>query len=679
MEPVSLEEIQKRMQAITVKPTPTERVIDPTTHDMTRGDNPTGSISLDRVKAAQEKQKEYDSKRVAPGSKSMMDEFTRERLTTENSQLAGSQRTTPIMSSHAPNFLGEAYEDDAGNAQFMDPVTGTLKPTNHREHVLLQDPEDGKFKVYKRTKDTDTNMLAAIGHIVLPGLVTSNAPRAAKAAGSAVETLGAINRLEDATGVRVPVSRAAASDSSAAHAGARAVSHLPGGAGPLEDAARGMAGQSGEAAERIAGMNTSGRVVSAEQAGGVAAKGLMDEIKPGGVLSQKVKEAYDKVDALMPPEHLAKTSKMENTSRVGWEIQREFASTKKEGLDPAFNQVIEAVISPEGLTYHGVKRLRTMIGEMIDTGKIPEGVSNGHLKRLYGALTDDLREIIKQRRVDGAVPLDAQRRLQLWERANTMAKAASERREKLVSILGANNKSDEAIFHSILRLASDKSTANAKLLDLARKSMPKDAWDEITSAAIGRMGRRVTDAGEHFDPGKFLRDYTNMSQRGKDILFGKSTPHRQALDDLAKISTRWDTALELSHKTGEFGHLGMAVGVVHKPTEMMGAILGFRLLSRAFAKPVTAKSIAKWADRYTNIVLAPRSPKGGTGFLSWTPAQRRVLFQATEHLAASLGRDPDTAEEAMKDMAGAGKKGFTAAAITSHIFKKLWGEVEGQR
>ena len=46
--------------------------------------------------------------------------------------------------------------------------------------------------------------------------------------------------------------------------------------------------------------------------------------------------------------------------------------------------------TPGGLTYEGIKNLRTNIGQMLSRGILPDDVNGSHLKQIYGALSDDL-------------------------------------------------------------------------------------------------------------------------------------------------------------------------------------------------------------------------------------------------------------------------------------------------
>lgn len=70
---------------------------------------------------------------------------------------------------------------------------------------------------------------------------------------------------------------------------------------------------------------------------------------------------------------------------------------------------------------------------------------------------------------------------------NCFARPAAGRRETLQSIVG--NKSDEALADIVLAVAGSSSRDNLKNLMVVRRTVGKDAWNEIASAAIARVAR----------------------------------------------------------------------------------------------------------------------------------------------------------------------------------------------
>lgn len=621
-------------------------------------DKPDDSYSLDQVQEGFKKiaipTKQAPQPENSPATQLLIDH--------RNALLAAAQKTTPIMAGHQKNYVGEAEVYDDGSVYYRG-EDGKLIPTDPEKHVVLQDPIDSKHKVFNRSKDTNEGTLAGIARLITGAAVTS--PIQVVRAGTAGVS-GTSKVLEAADRIQTPIPRAALSNNPVVHTTARVVSHLPGGAGPLERGAENMATGLENAAGRAAEIPT-GVVSTPEIAGSAAKTGLNETIRPGGALTDKVKAAYDKVDSMLPTPAATKNAALDNTRGIAGKIQTEFEATRKEGIDPTLNEVINAVTHPDGVNYVGLKRLIHNVGEMISTGKIPEGMDAGNLKRLYGSLKDDMREFLLQRRVDGSVPPDAGARVRAWEQANKVAAGVAARREQLAKVLGlTTDRSDEAVFHALMRAGSSGAGADAKLLNMARRSMNPDAWAEVQSAVTNKMGWRVGKGGEHFDPQNFMKDYDGLSDKAKDAFFGPAgSAHRQAIEDIKTVTRRFPQALDLSHRTGEVGHLLATGAALHEPSKLAGVMGTMNIFSRALAKPATAKSLATWAKRYENYALAPGSD-----------ARRRQLASATDQFAQVMGRDIDSRKETQKNMATVASKVITPVAIAGHIAKWLWDSVE---
>ena len=196
-------------------------------------------------------------------------------------------------------------------------------------------------------------------------------------------TISAPNEIGAAAerlGVSVP--RAAATESIPAKASAGALAQVPFVGTPLvsaskkaleglDKAARGVASSYGEPERFSAGTSAKGGIVN----------WISDK-------SDKIADRlYGNVDALVPK---AATSKLTKTRNVVDNIaqERKSAFLPKGG---AISQIEDAVGPNATLTYDGIKKLRSSIGEQMNQGLLPEGMSKSDLKRIYGALTEDLK------------------------------------------------------------------------------------------------------------------------------------------------------------------------------------------------------------------------------------------------------------------------------------------------
>lgn len=432
-----------------------------------------------------------------------------------------------------------------------------------------------------------------------------------KAAAPGTATGRQVAAAAQRAGVDIPV--AATSDNLGVRAAGALVKQAPFGAGaPLTRAADKAIVQIGQATERTAAEYGGGAAANAATAGSGARAGLENYIGP--VTSKRASAFYDRVTKLVDPKI---TTPLQKTALVAASIGSERSAA---ALDPssAVGQVMAALKRPQGLNYEGIQKLRTSIGEQVDTGILPAGMSKGELKQLYAGLTQDLERAVQN---SGGKAARA-----AFDHANAFYKALSARRENLARLLSAKN--DEGVFDAIVRIAGSTSTADAKLLRQARESLPPDDWNKIASAAISRLGGE----GDNFSPLKFLTAYGKLSPVGKDILFKSTgrTDLASALDDIATISQRFKK-LDSLRNTSNTGPFLAGAGIVTAPVQTAAGLLGAYVMAHVLARPATAKALANWSKAYTVAVMTPSK----TALASLKAASRQ--FAAT--IGHELGLD----------------------------------------
>jgi hypothetical protein len=171
----------------------------------------------------------------------------------------------------------------------------------------------------------------------------------------------------------------------------------------------------------------------------------------------------------------------------------------------ATDAVLEAVQRADGLTYEGVKTLRTNIGEMLKGGILPEGVSGSELKQIYGGLSKDLETSVA---TAGGPKASA-----AFDRANKYYSLVSNRRESLAKIIGADGSAPaETVFGRLEAMAGSTSRADISKLAQARKAIGSDDWNEVASTVVSRLGR---DVEGNFSPQRFITAYGKSPTLGK--------------------------------------------------------------------------------------------------------------------------------------------------------------------
>lgn len=521
-----------------------------------------------------------------------------------NQQQAAGQRTTPIVSSQA--LIGPAQQNDAGEIGYTGP-SGEFIPTDKNKHVVLTDPEDNTPKVYARTEKTDEGLLPSLGRLIGSGMGAGNieVTKAVPAAISAAQRIG------------VDLPKVIATDSPLVGFTGQVLARAPGG-GPvmqaIEDSRNALGSSVGRAADMAGGATDA--AVTGDNFKGAINNSFKPMVKSG------IGAAYDNAAALMDK---SKLTPLTNTQGAVASILARRGESAIDGLGKAVDTVAEGIKRPGGMSFEGIKGLRTHVGEMLDTGIFPEGMSQGELKQLYGALSDDLRA--------SATNSGGARGLAAFERANELNKKVEAWKDGLAKIVGSDKRSGEGITETIIRMASTGPSADIKTLAQARSAVPKEVWQDVASTAIKRLG--VSRNGE-WTPAAFATDFRQLSARGRALLFSSvgSGDVLPFLNDIAEVSQKFVDRGKLANTSGTAGHnalyaaggailMGLSRGDWKEPLAVIGAVGGANVLSRLLATKATAASVGRWARYYSTF--AERQ----------TPAAKFGLETATKNLAGT--------------------------------------------
>ena len=365
------------------------------------------------------------------------------------------------------------------------------------------------------------------------------------------------------------------------------ISNMPVGGTPLKKASRLAVQQIDDAA--MAAQKSLGSGDRA-LAGGAVREGISDYSK--NILGERISALENDVAKAMDPQKLTPLAK---TRQLAQEIVTKRQAGALQGEGKAVGLVSDA-IKREGMTFDGIRTLRTSIREMLDSPSlIPADISQGELKRIYTSLSDDLR--IAAQHADGKEGLAA------FERANRKEALFAREREALQKILG-RNASDEKVADNLLAMAGNTSRANARDLLRARSAVSKETWNELASSALARMGR---DNEGNFSPDRFLTAWGKLNNGSKKILF-TSPDVARALDDIATVSSRFKKLNEFANPSGTGQTVAggsYLAGAFLDPMTVLGSIAGTNVMARLMAKPQAVKEIAAYARAYELAAKAP--------------------------------------------------------------------------
>lgn len=299
------------------------------------------------------------------------------------------------------------------------------------------------------------------------------------------------------------------------------------------------------------------------------------------VIDQAVKSGTHQAGILTP---------LQDTRIAIRELRGMMDESASDFAQSAIDRVIHAAQRP-GLTYDGLKRLRTTVGEAMDDKLLP-AQSRMPLDTLYKALTRDLERAVQRS--------GGPRALQAWQGANTYARDLREVDDEVSRIIGKSGEQQpDTIAKSVRVLLSSTDRSPRNRLSQLREAMDAtdpDSWDDLGAAVLADMGTSSKTPGQ-FSPQQFVKGYAKTSQRGRELLW--PDPHvRRAIDDIATLSRRWVDG-NPGRGPGGLGYMagvgGLASGMAYHPLGTLVSLAGINGLAHLISRPATARKISAWA------------------------------------------------------------------------------------
>lgn len=406
------------------------------------------------------------------------------------------------------------------------------------------------------------------------------------------EVAAAANRLS-ASGAPVQVPVAVATDSVPLQRAAATARNIPIAGDPLVKSSERTIAQLGDKASEVAAGYGGGTVA---ESGEAARTGIKNYI--AGKSAETSNKFYNKVDEAIDPAVKTDLSATRDAAQGILDRRANAAISEQSG---AVKRIEEAVTTPGGLNYDGIKDLRGYVRELKDNPSLlPSDISGKELNSIYDGLTKDLKSAVYNAGGDKAATA--------FERANRHYALLSDRRESLAKIVGVDgNDPVERVFDRLSSMASSSSRADISKLMQAKKAIGSDDWSEFASGVVQRLGR---DVDGKFSPERFLTAYGKLSDAGKNVLFrtGDKAELANHLDDIAKVSSRIKDLRKFANPSGTgqtiFGGLEGAA-LLHAPLMTIGTVAGGRLLATALSRPASAASVAKLSQAQLRLAASP--------------------------------------------------------------------------
>lgn len=433
-------------------------------------------------------------------------------------------------------------------------------------------------------------------------------------------------------GVTLP--RAVTSDRASVQQAGKLVANVPLAGQPLRKASRNAIEGMDDAAKRLQNDLGTG---SKEVAGNRIRQDMSTFSKIDE--PEAVSSLYKQVDELVKPDVRVPLSE---TQRIAQNINARRDASKLEGSS-AVDFISKALGSKEGMSYEEIKNLRTAVGELKKNK--PElaqrKIADTEIDAIYSGLSVDLKNAAKT--AGGPEALKA------FEQANERARIFARDKDALNKVLGQG--SDENVTSRLLALASNNSRANVKDLMLAKSKVSKETWDELASASIADMGR---DASGAFTPDRFVTAWGKLSDSGKKLMFGQNAEHLKALEDLAKVSTRFKQLNEYANPSGTAQSVlggGFFPALYVAPMSTVASTLSANVTARLLAKPASAKALTDYSKAYEMAVKMP-GRQTQTALATKAKALALIAANGNREGAANLAAKLAAVEQAPTEIQG---------------------------
>lgn len=241
--------------------------------------------------------------------------------------------------------------------------------------------------------------------------------------------------------------------------------------------------------------------------------GALDGMFPTGVKVSNYQKTLGQISEDLP--------QAGNTAKV---LQPGLTSQLKQALaadlgDNTGQQITDA------LPWQAVKGIRTRLGEMLEDPNLPADTSTAEIKRLYAALTNDMKAAAK-----AAGP----KAEEAFNNANAFTSKGHDFIDNVLRPIIKDGQTPEGAAGTVL----PKLNKGGTLIDQLRQEMP-DAANEVAAFKVRDMASalagRQNAAGNAVSPSTFLTDWNKLSPEAKQALFEDPAVQKK-LAAMAKVS-----------------------------------------------------------------------------------------------------------------------------------------------
>lgn len=259
-------------------------------------------------------------------------------------------------------------------------------------------------------------------------------------------------------------------------------------------------------------------------------------------------------------------------------IRDALARFDSQALNDMFSPAIirrldETIQSANGMTVRDIRQLRTEVRAARNRGRLETTQDDRALALLERDITDDLYRAVAETSGDGA--------LARMRAADRYYRESMERVHGALRPFARPDQTEEGAFRQLVSAMQGQTTSRGRgdfaRIRALRRALGPDEMGMVASGVLRSAGR-ATEGGD-FSVSVFARNWRNMGERQKDIVFGQGTALRRELDDLAVVTGRLSSIEDMAN----FSRSGVSIqniatiGGVANPATMVPtafAVLG---------------------------------------------------------------------------------------------------------
>jgi hypothetical protein len=392
---------------------------------------------------------------------------------------------------------------------------------------------------------------------------------------------------------------------------------------------------------------------SAEVAGGKLKSGINKWI--GEDSRQHVSNLYNGVTQRFDdwnqangfPKGVRANHQLPATAKIFDELAR--ISEEKAGpeITGAMKVVKKALDRPEGMTFNGIQGLRQDLGDLMGSHQelIAKDVKGAELKRLWGALSEDLKS--------AALNEGGPKALNEFQKAEREYQVINAKRNLLKKITGVGDTrySDEQIFSNLANMARGN-RGDLRRLQLAKNTLKPNDWNFVVSNMVHSIGKQEEALGKPFSPAKFLTEYNKINPKARDVLFGApGTGYRQNLDDIALLAKGIGEGGEHLN-TSKTAHVNEFLKTLGKLGTIGGAFYGANTLAgegKGSAAGEAAAELGATVGGGYMLASLLASPRGSFAIKQWMKSGSPQAGKAlTDEISRIMGASPKAARYAIQ-------------------------------